>query len=146
MPDGSVSSGTGPVLEKTTSPFLLLMMRLWSCGQPRCDALSAQAAPEGVVHKSTSAMPGIALRNAMQWVGRRRVTTSPGVLDGGARNKAECRLDQNAVRAILGQPVRSPINRQPAVRILMHPHRRLDEVCAQSARRQLQAQPLPLYR
>jgi hypothetical protein len=74
------------------------------------------------------------------------VTASPGVAGDGARNKAGCRPDQNAVRAIIGQPVRSPINRQLAVRIFMHPHRRLDEVGTQPARRQLQAQPLPLYR
>jgi hypothetical protein len=76
----------------------------------------------------------------------RHVTASPGVVDGGARNKGGCRLDQNAVRAIVGQPVRSPINRQRSVRILMHPHRRLDEVRTLPARRQLQAQPLPLHR
>ena len=54
---------------KQYRPFLVRMMRLWSCGQPRSDALSAQAAPEGVVHKSTGVLPDIALRNGMQWGG-----------------------------------------------------------------------------
>jgi hypothetical protein len=53
----------GPVLQKTISPILSAAddapVELWAT---RFDALSAQAAPEGVVHKSTGGMPGIALR------------------------------------------------------------------------------------
>jgi hypothetical protein len=33
--------------------LLLLMLRLWSCGQPRSDAPLPQVTPEGVAHKST---------------------------------------------------------------------------------------------
>ena len=73
-----------------------------------------------------TACPALASRNENAMAGPRdargcAVTASPGVAGDGARNKAGCRPDQNAVRAIIGQPVRSPINRQLAVRILMHP-------------------------
>src|SRR5271165_259492 len=72
-------------------------VELWTTG---FDALSAQAAPEGVVHKSTGVMPGIALRNGMQR-GRLRDAPCHSLTRRGARNKARCRLNQNAVHAIV---------------------------------------------
>ena len=109
---------------------LVLMMRLWSCGQPLADAWSPQVASEGVVHKSTGGRPDVALRNGTQWAGRGmcRATASPRTARGDDWYGGGFRRDQNAVRGVIGQPVRPPIHRQLAIRILMHPHRRLDEV------------------
>jgi hypothetical protein len=81
--------------------------------------------------------PSIALRNGMQWAaglaaGRLQCDShaAPSVrmAGGDPRSNACRRLKQSAVRRVVGQPMRSPIHRQLAVRILMHPHRRLDEV------------------
>ena len=47
---------------------------------------------------------------------------------GAPRNGTGFRLDDTAVHGIVCQPVRPPKHRQLAIRILMHPHRRLDEV------------------
>jgi len=55
--------------DKSSVFFLLRMMRLWSCGQPRSDARSAQVTPAGVAHKSTGGPSPGELRRHPSWHG-----------------------------------------------------------------------------
>ena len=100
-------------------------VELWTTG---FDALSAQAAPEGVVHKSTGVMPGIALRNDLRvfageplwkFVGRTRgcsgsmsvMEISIGALDagaedhrsGGCRPRSRSRISRLKARYLSGR-------------------------------------------
>jgi len=59
---------------------------------------------------------------------------------------AGSRRNDVAIRRVVGQPVRFPIDCHLAIRIFVHPHRRLDEMRPQPAWRQLQASAFPFHR